>query len=82
MDLPAEGGDFVICVLTFRRGIVGELMAFFNRPRQPRQRHERARKHAGLRPALSYKTYAYSSSRILALRVRPIRLESVSIRKG
>jgi len=36
MDLPAEGGEFVICVLTFRRGIVGELMAFFNRPRQPR----------------------------------------------
>jgi branched-chain amino acid transport system permease protein len=29
------GAMFVICVLAFRRGIIGELMALFNRPRRP-----------------------------------------------
>jgi branched-chain amino acid transport system permease protein len=29
-----QGAIFVICVLTFRRGIVGELMAYFNKPRR------------------------------------------------
>jgi branched-chain amino acid transport system permease protein len=29
-----QGTIFVICVLTFRRGIVGELTAFLNRPRR------------------------------------------------
>jgi branched-chain amino acid transport system permease protein len=32
-----QGAIFVVCVLTFRRGIVGELAAFLNRPRQPGQ---------------------------------------------
>jgi branched-chain amino acid transport system permease protein len=30
----AQGAIFVVCVLTFRRGIVGELAAFLNRPRE------------------------------------------------
>jgi branched-chain amino acid transport system permease protein len=29
-----QGAIFVVCVLTFRRGIVGELSAFLNRPRR------------------------------------------------